>query len=240
MQDVIHLPGPNADRLLVLCDHGSDRVPPDLDLGIPREAFSEHIAVDLGALAVAKGVAEAQGAPLLHPAWSRLVIDMNRAPEDPAGIPSVSDERAIPGNTDLSTVAISRRHALHNAYHDAISLRLDETTPDLMLSVHSFTPRLKSGGQRPWQAGLLYDQDARAARIAIAALEADGLTVGDNEPYDGGRFGYTMQRHAEPRGIPYLFLEIRQDLLSTADGQAEWAQRVSNLVDTVLTKLPDA
>ena len=240
MQDVIHLPGANADRLLVLCDHGSDRVPPDLDLGMPQEAFGEHIAVDLGALAVARGVADAQGAPLLHPAWSRLVIDMNRAPDDPAGVPETSDGRRIPGNVDLTVAGRAQRHALHHAYHDAISARLDEARPDLIVSVHSFTPRLQSGGQRPWEAGLLYDEDGRAARIAIAALEADGLTVGDNEPYDGGRFGYTMQRHAEPRGIPYLFLEIRQDLLADAGGQREWAERVSRLVDTVLAGLAGA
>ena len=59
-----------------------------------------------------------------------------------------------------------------------------------------------TGEERPWDVGLLYNQDDRAARIAIDLFAEMGLTVGDNEPYSGKQLNATMDRHAEANGIP--------------------------------------
>ena len=57
--------------------------------------------------------------------------------------------------------------------------------------------------------------------------------VGDQEPYSGRQLNYTMNRHAEAEGRPYLGIEIRQDQIGDAAGQARWADilfRVANAV----------
>jgi len=85
---------------------------------------------------------------------------------------------------------------------------------------------------RPWQAGVLYHLETRLAGIMIDLLRAEGdLTVGDNEPYVlTGTSDYTVPHHAEARGLPYLELEIRQDLITDAAGQRAWADRLARLL----------
>src|SRR3546814_18532001 len=84
--------------------------------------------------------------------------------------------------------------------------------PSLIVSVHSFTPQLETRPDdvRPWQIGVLYNGDDRAARIAIPLLQAQGWHVGDNEPYSGQVLNYTMNRHAADTHIAYLGLQLRQ------------------------------
>ncbi|MFQ5468641.1 MAG: N-formylglutamate amidohydrolase, partial [Kiloniellaceae bacterium] len=62
-----------------------------------------------------------------------------------------------------------------------------------------------------------------------------GLTVGDNEPYSGrDGHGYTLQTHAEPRGLPNALIEVRQDLIDTHQGAAAWAERLGGVLSGVL------
>ena len=108
----------------------------------------------------------------------------------------------------------------------------------LILSLHSFTPRLASSDeQRPWQVGVLYNNDDRAARLAIPLLEAEGLIVGDQLPYSGKLLNATMNRHAEAEGRPYLGIEVRQDQIAHAAGQAEWAERLARIANRVAMDL---
>ncbi len=61
--------------------------------------------------------------------------------------------------------------------------------------------------------------------------------VGDNEPYSGKLLNATMNRHAEAEGRPYLGIEIRQDQIGHAAGQAEWAERLVRLCNRVALEL---
>ena len=112
---------------------------------------------------------------------------------------------------------------------------LDAKPPALILSLHSFTSSLasKPEEQRPWQVGVLYNHDDRAARLAIPLLEAEGLIVGDQQPYSGKLLNATMNRHAEAEGRPYLGVEIRQDGIAGAAGQAVWAERLGRICNMV-------
>jgi predicted N-formylglutamate amidohydrolase len=78
-------------------------------------------------------------------------------------------------------------------------------------------------------AAVLYNRDRRFAGLVLEKLrEESGLTIGDNEPYSGSdAVDYTIPYHAELRGIPYVELEIRQDLVSNQEGQSAWADRVA-------------
>ena len=167
------------------------------------------------------------------------VIDLHRNEGDDALVVTSSDGHTIPGNIGAD---IERRTALyHRPYHEAFAQMVAEAQPSLILAIHSFTPVMgATGEERPWDVGLLYNQDDRAARIAIDLFAEMGLTVGDNEPYSGKQLNATMDRHAEANGIPYLPIEMRQDLIARRSQQAVWADRVALVADQTLAALSSA
>ncbi|MDH2309382.1 N-formylglutamate amidohydrolase [Methylobacterium brachiatum] len=230
------IPGDPACGLVIACDHASNFVPPDIELGVPESEFGRHIAYDIGAAAVTRGLAARLNVPAILTNFSRLIIDPNRGRSDPTLVMRLSDGAVVPGNARIDEAGKQARIARFYAPFDAA---IDEAVaaaeaagrPPAILTMHSFTPYWR-GIARPWQVGILYDRDARFARPLIAALEADpaGLTVGDNQPYGGGLPGDTIDRHATARGLPNALVEIRQDLIAGAAGQEEWAERFARIL----------
>lgn len=227
------LPGRSGTGLLIVVDHASRAVPADIDLGIGAELVARHIGWDIGAAAVAEGLSRRLGAPALLGTVSRLVIDLHREEDSPALIPEASDGHAIPGNQHLSSAAREARLARYwRPYHTKLSALIDEVRPALIVTVHSFTPRLETsaGPDRPWQVGILYNRDDRAARLAIEYLRTKGIQTGDNQPYSGQALNATMNRHAEARDIPYLAIEVRNDLIRSAEGVARWSEILEHMI----------
>jgi predicted N-formylglutamate amidohydrolase len=227
--------------MLLVCDHASRRVPARLGgLGLSERELSRHIGWDIGAAAVARGLSLALDAPLVLAGYSRLVIDLNRAPEETTSIVEVVDGTIVPGNLDLTPAARAERaQALHAPYHAAVAATLDrlcrESPMPVLVSVHSFTPSLK-GLARPWHLGVLWDKDPRLAVPLLDRFRAEpGVQVGDNEPYSGrAGFGYTCATHARRRGLPDVLIEIRQDLIADAAGVSRWGALVARaLADAV-------
>lgn len=233
---------PGSGRLLLLCDHASNRVPAALGgLGLDPSQFERHIAYDIGMRGVTLSLARRLGAPAALTRFSRLVIDPNRGPDDPTLLMRLSDGAIVPGNARADAAEKARRiAAFHAPYHDAVSALLDQILDageiPLIVSMHSFTPAWK-GHPRPWHVGLLWDRDDRVAKPLIAALEAEGdLVVGDNEPYDGALIGDTMHRHGTVRGVPHVLIEVRQDLVADEAGQEAWAERFARLLPPLLER----
>ena len=200
--------------------------------------MNEHIAIDVGVAAVAERMARRAGTAAYLGNVSRLVCDFNRYPDAPGIMPEVSDGHLIPGN-ELSEQGRSERIARYfEPYHRRLAELLEATPPALILSLHSFTPRLSTCDKpRPWQIGILYNEDDRAARIAMPLLEAEGLIVGDQQPYSGKLLNATMNRHAEAEGRPYLSVEIRQDLITDEAGQEQWSERLTRLCNAIAIRL---
>ena len=225
---------PRFGGILVVSDHASNRVPDDIDLGIAPELLDQHIAVDIGVAEVGSLMAQRPGIAALQGGVSRLVCDFNRDEHLPTVVPIASDDHAIPGNALDHAGHEARLARFFRPYHDALADLLADVPQALILSLHSFTPQLASSDEpRPWHVGVLYNEDDRAARIAIPMLEAEGLCVGDQLPYSGRLLNATMNRHAEADGRPYLGIEVRQDLISDAKGQAEWAERLARIANQV-------
>lgn len=225
---------PRFGGVLVVADHASDRVPDDIDLGIAEELLRQHIAVDIGVAGVAERMAAHPGIAGFLGNVSRLVCDFNREEHLPTVVPIASDGHAILGNALDHAGHEARLARFFRPYHAALADLLDQTPQGLILSLHSFTPQLATSDEpRPWHVGVLYNKDDRAARIAIPLLEAEGLTVGDQQPYSGKLLNATMNRHAEADGRPYLGIEIRQDQISDAGGQAVWAERLVRIANQV-------
>jgi predicted N-formylglutamate amidohydrolase len=227
--------------VLLLCDHASNAIPASLGtLGLDEIALARHIAYDIGAAEVTRMLAERFDAAAVLSGYSRLIIDLNRELGDPTSIPVISDGVVVPANRTLDPTEVAQRvDALFWPYHSAIAREIDRLRGrgqvPAIVSIHSFTPVMR-GFERPWHIGVLWDRDARLAKPVIERLRADPrLVVGDNEPYTGrGDDESTMNRHAASAGLPHLLVEIRQDLIDTRHGAAEWAKIFGDALEGVL------
>jgi predicted N-formylglutamate amidohydrolase len=235
--------GDGIGRLLFLCDHASNRLP-EGGLGLDPALLATHIAYDIGAAAVTRGLASAYGAPAFLGGWSRLLIDLNRGTDDPTIVMKLSDGSVIPGNVlgnrEAEAREVARRIAHYHApYHAAIDAQLDRMGPaTAVISMHSFTPAWK-GRARPWEVGVLYDRDTRLAAPLMARLSAAGFAVGDNEPYSGALHGDSLYQHGTVRALPHVLIEIRQDLIADADAAQGFALRLKPILDAALSDMQE-
>lgn len=232
-----HVGEPRTGGLVVVADHASNFVPDDVELGVAPELLEKHIAIDIGVEGVAERMARRHGVPAHLACVSRLVCDLHREEDNPAVVPTTSDGHLIPGNIGADIAA--RLDRFHRPYHAALAQWLDEVQPELILSLHSFTPALESdsSSRRPWEVGLLYNEDDEPARYAIRLFREQGLHVGDNEPYSGKTLNATMNRHAEAKGRRYIAVEVRQDQIATEAGQARWASMLADVAGRVALML---
>ncbi len=228
--------GPKPSIVLV-ADHASNAVPPGIDLGVAPGVMDEHVAIDIGVAGVAEKLAADHGIPAHLATLSRLVIDLHREVDHPGLIPETSDGHLITGNTGIDRAA--RIAAYYHPYHDALEQWLAAAAPRLIISLHSFTPRLDTRPEeaRPWQVSLLYNQHANPAFHAMKYFREHGLIVGDNEPYSGRDLNATMNRHAEAHGRDYLAIEVRNDQIADADGQKRWADMIADVAGRTLAML---
>ena len=233
---------PDSERPLILvCDHAARSIPKALgDLGLNDAQLSRHIAWDIGAAALTRRLASRFGATAVLSGYSRLVIDPNRALDDPTAIPVVSDDVVIPGNRALDAADVQRRvDAIFIPYQSAIAAEIARRRAagqvPALVSVHSFTPVMR-GVARPWHVGILWDRDPRIPVPMIERLRADGRwCIGDNEPYTGRTtLGGTVETHATPAGLPNVLIEVRQDLIADPAGVALWADALGGALDPIL------
>lgn len=227
--------------LLIACDHANNLIPESLSgLGLNADYLSQHIAYDIGAKQVAIKLADFFDAPLLLANYSRLVIDLNRHFHDPSLIAESSDGIEIPGNLNLSDEMRAERinnyfHPYHNQYQDMVSNLIAKHTRPIILSVHSFTPIMK-GVARPWEMGVLWDEDEVLAKQLIANLsEVTGFNIGDNKPYHATNpQGYAQVLHSRERGVEFALLEIRQDLIADDQGQNKITELICQALSPIL------
>ncbi len=227
--------------VLILCDHASNAIPAEFgNLGLPEAELQRHIAHDIGAAEVARTLAQALGTPAILSRFSRLLIDPNRGRDDPTLVMRVADGAVVPGNAAMDDAGIEvRLERFYLPYDLAITAAIETSLAagivPAVISIHSFTPRMK-GQARPWHCGLLWDSDERIAKPLLAALSAKGdLVVGANEPYDGALEGDTLDRHAGSRGLANVLVEIRQDLIGADEKAKLWGERLAAALRPILS-----
>jgi predicted N-formylglutamate amidohydrolase len=233
--------GNGAASAVVVCDHGSNAVPASLHgLGLTERELHLHIAWDIGARNVACMLADALDAPAVLANYSRLVIDCNRRLGHPDSIAKMSDHVEIPGNRDVDAAEAARRaDAIFWPYHRKIGSGLAgfamRGVKPAIISIHSFTAVL-AGQRRPWQIGVLWDQDDRMAAPMVDALRRDtSLVVGENEPYSGrARYGYSVEVHATECGLPNVLVELREDTVADEDCQRRMAALLTDCLRPIL------
>lgn len=233
-----------ASPFLLLGDHAGREIPRALgDLGLPADELVRHIAWDIGVAGLGQRLSGLLEATFIRQRFSRLVIDCNRDPARADAIPEASDGAVVPGNCDLSQAAREARVAqVCEPYHAAIAGELDARAArglrTTLISLHSFTPRM-DGFDRPWRFGVLHAENSPYSRAVLARLRAEfgESLVGDNQPYRMDEVDFTIPRHAGGRGLDYLELEVRQDLIAEPAGQAAVAAVIRRLLPAALADL---
>jgi predicted N-formylglutamate amidohydrolase len=230
---------------LLIGDHAGVAVPSTLgDLGLPPEEMARHIACDIGIAGMGALLSQALDATFIRQTYSRLVIDCNRGPGWADSIPPISDFTVIPANQSVSAQdAAARRDMIFQPYHDAISAALDARLatglPTVLISLHSFTPVMR-GLPRPWTYGVLHEGNSPFSLAVIEQLRQrfGAAVIGDNQPYSlSGANDYSVPFHALARGLDYLEIEVRQDLITAPDGQAEAAALLAEVLPQALAAL---
>ena len=175
-----------------------------------------HWGSDIGAAWLARELARLSGGAAGLATVSRLVTDVNRDPKDPTTFLYDTGEGRVRFNRGISETEQKRRlEAYFHPFHRGVDADVHTLRPRFVLSVHSFTPEYR-GEKRDVEVGVLFDQYDDLAMAWVAALRQEGFRAEPNEPYSGKKgLIYSPARHGNDNGLPYLELEVRQDLIAT-------------------------
>ena len=237
--EVVRTANPGGSHAIVLiCEHASSRIPPEFhDLGLNADALTSHIAWDPGAMETALALSGRLDSALVYSTVSRLVYDCNRPPEASGAMPAKSEIYTVPGNANLSE---SDRRLRTEFYYRPFEQRVEEVLNErgdgaVIVTLHSFTP-IYNGVRRDVEIGVLHDTDSR---FADAMLDIGGrYDIRRNQPYgpaDG--VTHTLKRHALPRGMLNVMIEIRNDLIATPQQCLAMAAYLARWLEAALAKL---
>ena len=227
----------NSD-FLILCDHASNLIPKCViegSLGISEENLNRHIAYDIGASGLSKELGKQLKSPVILSNFSRLVIDPNRGEDDPTLIMQLYDGTIIEGNRNISkNDRENRLNRCYRPYHNEINRLVSTQHDPILISIHSFTPKLKNGFNRPWHVGILSSNDRRFAQPLLNYFNnQQDVICGDNEPYRGDLIGDTMFRHALSVDRLHVLIEVRNDLISSEKEQLIWGAKLAHAINSV-------
>lgn len=231
--------------IVVVCEHASHLIPPALgDLGIDTPALASHIVWDPGALKLARHLSTSLDAVLYYQRYSRLVYDCNRPPEAASAIVGKSEIYDVPGNQNIREADRQARiREIYLPFRDGLSeilsTRKAEGRASILVTIHSFTP-IYFGRRREVEIGVLHDSDSRLADAILAKAEGtdQNYVVMRNQPYgpaDG--VTHTLIEHGIANGIPNVMIEVRNDLLASADGQAVIAAYLATLIEKGVSEI---
>ena len=223
---------PGAGPFLFTCEHATRRLPewqaePD-DLPL----LADHWGWDVGAADLTRELAQLCGSGALLSRFSRLVCDPNRAPDEASFVVGEVAGHVLSFNRAVDAAERARRRAryfdpYHAAIDRAIAQRVAAGAEVRICSIHSFTP-VYDGRARPMELGVLFDDHEAHARRVVDALACEGFAVVENEPYSGlAGLIYAARRHGRAHGVVYLELEVRNDLIATAELARAVAPRIA-------------
>jgi len=226
---------------LITCEHGGNRIPAKY-----RSFFSGHEALlathrgwDPGALALARTLAKALGAPLRKSTVSRLLVELNRSLHHPSLFSPMS--RVIPREA-RDEILEKEYHPYRNGVADFVAAGERDGLCTLHLSIHTFTPEL-DGAVRSLEMGILYDparDDERAfarewrsdLRARIREARA-GIRIRFNQPYRGTSDGLTSWLRRDFPQESYLGIEVEVNQGLIRQGGPRWR----TLRDALVTSL---
>jgi predicted N-formylglutamate amidohydrolase len=235
------LPGRPGAPLFFTCEHAGRALPPGVrPTAADRPWMRTHWAWDPGAAALCRGLARRFGAAAVLAPYSRLWLDPNRGPADDTLIRAAVEGHALSFNRALGPEARAARIASHHAPYHAAAEAAAQAARDagarLVVSCHTFTPNYL-GQPRTVEMGVLFDESGAAlGRRLCAALAAAGWDCRENEPWSGmDNLIYGPARAATAAGLPYLEIELRNDLATDRRRRAAAVRDIGRGLEQLLT-----
>ncbi|MEO8704706.1 MAG: N-formylglutamate amidohydrolase [Kofleriaceae bacterium] len=202
--------------LVLSCEHAAWALPPGVDLGVSGDVLRSQAGWDHGALEIANHWSEAVGLPVHAGLFSRMFVDLNRAPDHTDVVPKISYGAPVPGNTELAAADRADRIAMfHAPYWETVRrdvvARLRDRGAVLHLSSHTFDPGLDPAN-RTFDVGVLYDTthefEADLAERLMFQLRAAGISVRANQPYGGVGAAICTSFRIEQVGKRYAGIQL--------------------------------
>lgn len=219
--------------------HGGNQVPDDIraDMALSQDQIEE--SVDLGTREI---FAALQARDVITARWSRLVVDLNRSPDqrDAKGVVALTDYygRSVyrPDRHPSLPAVHDRLVRYYHPYHSRLAAALKNTAAVALIDCHSLNgigpPDAPDPGRTRKDVILSNNGDsggrarpsagpatcpARLLQLFKDAFEASGFSVALNAPYRGGSIvrHYGSRLVAERRFA--IQIEMNQSLY-TADG----------------------
>lgn len=229
-----------AAPFVISCEHAGHAVPPQIPVAAEDARWLQtHWGHDIGALALAGEIAVRCATAAVCAGFSRLLCDPNRPWDAKDCIRREVEGQPLGFNAALDDAALSwRRRELHERYHAllaaTLAARRAQRTPFWLLSVHTLAPVL-NGQIRAQETSLLFDVHGPLAHELRGRLREAGFSVALNEPYSGLQEGliHSVSLHGRAAGVPYLELEVRQDLLGAPAQVVDVARRLVAALATI-------
>lgn len=217
-------------KWLLTCEHGGNEIPLEFAqaLAIPKAVLNSHRGLDIGALALARHLADVLAADAYEENMvTRLLIDFNRSLRH-RGVFSEYAEAL----SELQRQQLIQQYYL--PYRQTVTQYITQWIAQghevIHVSVHSFTP-VWQGVARNADIGLLYDPK-RTLEVVLAQqwrqhfLEMGEYRVRCNYPYRGVADGFTTAlRKQFTRSYVGIELETNQALWQKNTALIEKTQR---------------
>ena len=207
-------------KLMLTCEHASNRLPAAFKKAIPAEVLKTHRAYDIGALAVFRKLVKfAKPEFYCEGKFSRLFVDLNRTITNKSAFSEYYEQldKATASKVKAQATAYwsEYRAAIEKFVDSALKpkTRAAKSEPEIVhLGIHSFTPEL-NGKVRNTDIGILYDpsrpQECELAQVIKAEIKRlyPAMKVRFNYPYKGTSDGLTttLRKKFGPR---YAGIEI--------------------------------
>jgi predicted N-formylglutamate amidohydrolase len=217
-------------KLMLTCEHASNRLPAAFKKAVPAEVLKTHRAYDIGAAQVFRKLVKfAKPEFSCEGKYSRLFVDLNRTITNKSAFSEYYEA------LDKATVAKAKAQAtaywteyraaiekfvassLSSPKRTASKTHAAKSEPEIVhLGIHSFTPEL-NGKVRNTDIGILYDPSrpkecelAQVIKAEIKRLHPE-MKVRFNYPYKGTSDGLTttLRKKLGPR-YGGLEIEINQ------------------------------
>lgn len=193
-----------------------------------------HRGYDIGALDLAVSIGEKFGAVPCFSAVTRLLVDLNRSPENPRRFSGISRGLPVPGKESIMRTYYwpYRREVESHIRH------LCRAWGNVLhLSVHTFTPVLDEK-ERLADIGLLYDPSRGLESLFCRdwkrnlGRENPGFRVRLNYPYSGKSDGFTTYLRSV-FGKGYLGIELEVNQKYALGRRAKWLQLQEEIVNSL-------
>lgn len=218
----------NKSSFFLICDHASNFIPKKFkNLGLSFEDILKHIAWDIGSKKLTLTLARHLKSFCYLSNFSRLLIDPNRRIDDRDLIVNCSGGVNVPGNYDLKKSQIVERLNFYNLYHENLSKfiksKVQKNRNLKLISIHSFNKVILQKS-RPNEIGLLWNKNKNLLIPLQRFFQNQNINVGNNFPYSGFHYNFTLDKHSFSKKLDNISIEIRNDLIDNKKGIDKWSK----------------